>query len=227
MKWFRGHADVSEARETTQGGATGSSALRIWDSSLSTIDYFVVDIETSGFSADTDLILSLAAGCVTGLDSDFSYFIYELIHHDHLQAVPQRVWDVTGLTPTAFQDGKALASVLREVLELSVNRVWVAHHARHEMSFLQRHARLLYKLKLRPIVIDTAVVAQALGRLSRVPTLDEVCRWLEVDLQNRHQADADVRMTAEVWRKEMLLCQQIGLNTVSDVIDWTSSRAMG
>ncbi|GMA49881.1 hypothetical protein GCM10025857_12380 [Alicyclobacillus contaminans] len=199
--------------------------MKLWESPLTAADYFVVDMETSGFSAEKDLILSLAAACFTGVDPQFTETMYELIRHEHLEGVPQAVWNLTGLSPEQVRAGRDLEQVLRRVLTLSVNRVWIAHHARHELSFLGRQARLLWKLKLRPIVVDTAVVAQALGRMTRVPTLDEVCAWLNVDVRDRHRADADVRMTAEVWRKEIALCQRIGLRTIAEVMDWTSSRA--
>lgn len=229
LKWFR----TPSSRLTQEGlGGEGwqgaeSATQRIWDTPLQDVEYFVVDIETSGFSAERDLILSLAAGCLKGTHPDFSEFFYRFIQHDNVDEVPEKIWKLTGITPDQLRRGENLSSVLRDALSLSVNKVWIAHHARHEMSFLQRQARLLWKLKLRPIVVDTAVVAQALGRLSRVPTLDEVCRWLDVPASDRHQADADVRMTAEVWRREMQLCEQAGLQTVSEVIDWTSARAMG
>lgn len=224
MKWFW----ASNRGDSTNLPSSSEAAIvRIWDAPLSEVDYFIIDIETSGFSADTDLILSLAAGCITGAEDEFSNFYYHLVRHDHVEQVPPIVWELTGLTPDSLKSGRDLADVLRDALALAVNRVWVAHHARHEVSFLQRYTRQLWKLKLRPIVIDTATVAQALGRLSRVPTLDEVCNWLDVDVVDRHQADADVRMTAQVWRKEMEMCRQIGLKTVSEVIDWTTSRAMG
>lgn len=229
MKWFRGpnHAVDLHSQRPENEQMPASSVQRIWDAPLSMIDYFVIDIETSGFSAETDIILSIAAGCLTGTEPHFSEFMYQLIRHDNLTSVPETIWNLTGLSPDQLKSGRDLGEVLRAALSLAVNRVWIAHHAGHEMSFLQRQARQRWKLKLRPIVIDTAVVAQALGRIPRVPTLDEVCQWLNVDIEGRHQADADVRMTAEVWRKEIQLCEQIGLRTVSDVIDWTSSRAMG
>ncbi|WP_157071063.1 exonuclease domain-containing protein [Alicyclobacillus acidiphilus] len=224
VKWFwtsnRGDGPNSSAVDP-------SPIVRIWDAPLEEVDYFMIDIETSGFSAERDTILSLAAGCTTGKSVEFTKFMYDVVRHDHVDHVPQVVWDLTGLTPEQLRTGSELAEVLREALTLAVNRVWVAHHARHEVSFLQRYTRQIWKLKLRPLVIDTATVAQALGRLSRVPTLDEVCAWLGVDVTDRHRADADVRMTAQIWLKEMEMCQAIGLRTVSDVIDWTSARAFG
>ncbi|WP_328702722.1 exonuclease domain-containing protein [Alicyclobacillus suci] len=226
MRWFRGANRGEDVSGLNFVPTVGTSAQRVWESALSDAQYFVIDIETSGFSAQTDLVLSLAAGCMTGLD-DFSQFFYQFVRHPDISRVPQTIWDITGLSPEIVQGGRDMPDVLEEALSMSLNRVWIAHHARHELSFLGRHARQLWKLQLRPIVIDTAVVAQALGRLPRVPTLDETCVWLGVPVQGRHQADADVRMTAEVWKREIVLCQRLGLRTVVEVIDWASARAMG
>lgn len=226
MKWFRGANRGEDGSERGLIPTDAPGTARIWESALRDVEYFVIDIETSGFSAQTDLILSLAAGCMKGSD-EFSDFIYQLVRHPDISRVPEKIWELTGLSPEVVQGGKDLREVLQAALSLAFNRVWIAHHARHELSFLGRHARQLWRLRIRPIVIDTAVVAQALGRLPRTPTLDETCSWLEVPIHGRHRADEDVRMTAEVWRREMVLCDRLGLRTVSDVIDWASARAMG
>ncbi|EJY55410.1 Exonuclease RNase T and DNA polymerase III [Alicyclobacillus hesperidum URH17-3-68] len=223
MKWFF-TARKEESDQLTLGLV--DPAARLWERPLAATDYFVVDLETTGFSAEADRILSVAAACMTGRQG-LSEMYYELVRHDDLAGVSDTVWRLTGLTPEALHSGKELERVLRHVLGMAVGRVWIAHHARHELSFLQRQARLLWRLKLRPIAIDTAVVAQALARISRTPTLEEVCAWLGVEVKHRHQADADVRMTAEVWRREMEMCEKLGLRTVVDVIDWASARAMG
>lgn len=231
MAWFRNPLQniASKQVQPVNVPSRANEPLNppLWDMPLTDIPYLVIDMETSGFSASTDLILSVAAGCMTGLNSDFSDFYYRVIRHEHVDVVSPEIWTLTGLTPEEVSRGEPLEHVFSHILQLAVNRVWVAHHSSHEMSFLQRQARLLWKMKLRPIVIDTAVVAQALGGLSRVPTLDEVCAWLGVDASNRHRADADVHMTAEVWRKEMSLCRRVGLETIAQVIDWASARAIG
>lgn len=229
MKWFRDAGRLPEADLRVSGAGTSAEMTieDLWESPLDVAKFFVIDIETSGFSAETDKILSLAAGSCCGFSTSFTTFQYDFVRIDNPLAVPQKVWDLTGLSPNLLSGGRELADVLKDALALALGHVWIAHHARHELSFLQRQARLLWKLRLRPLVIDTAVVAQALTRLSRAPTLEEVCDWLHVESKNRHQADADVQMTAEVWRKEMILCQKLGLRTIAEVIDWSSARAMG
>lgn len=200
-------------------------AERIWDTRLEDAEYFVVDIETSGFSAMTDKVLSLAAGCARGSDLPCGIDQYDIIWHERIHEIPEFIWQLTGLSPQDIEGGKEWRDVLLGALSLSANRVWIAHHARHEVSFLQRHARLLWKTQIHPIAVDTAVVAQSLLRLAKVPTLDFVCDWLSVPITNRHRADADVLMTAAVWKREIELCQSIGLETVGNVIEWSISHA--
>lgn len=228
MRWFANQPKNPPARLLPRDEQTSYTPMsKMTDLSLLTANYLVVDIETTGFSAERDQILSVAAAKMVGLHSEFEEFVYRFIQVEHVQEVPDAIWELTGLTPQQLKDGQPLEVVLNEVLVLAVNHVWIAHHARHELSFFQRHAWQLWKLRLRPIVIDTSVVAQALCGLSRAPTLDAVCEWLDIPITNRHQADADVRMTAEIWRKEALLCKSMGLTSVAEVIDWTYSRAMG
>ena len=212
-------------QELADNPADENWAERIWDTRLEDADYFVVDIETSGFSAMNDKVLSLAAGCARGSDLPCVIDQYDIVRHERVDEIPELIWQLTGLSREDIEGGKEWRDVLFRALSLSANRVWIAHHARHEVSFLQRHTRLLWKTQIHPIVVDTAVVAQSLLRLGKVPTLDFVCEWLGIPITNRHCADEDVLMTAAVWKREIELCQSIGLETVGNVIEWSISHA--
>lgn len=223
--WMSNRNERVERLEERNRLVESQSSARNWDKNLEDADYFIVDIETSGFDAARDLVLSLASARMYGETVPQEVSQYDLIRHESLDAVPPAIWNLTGLNPEALQDGHEWHDVLMRALSLSANRVWIAHHARHELAFMQRHARQLWKMKLHPLVIDTAMVAQGLFRLERVPTLEALCEMLDVPVGHRHQADADVLMTSEVWRREMEHCRALGLTTIGAVIDWTMSHA--
>jgi DNA polymerase-3 subunit epsilon len=150
------------------------------------------------------------------------------VAHEDLTGVLPNIWQLTGLSPvTLQQSGRPVEDVLRDALAMAVDCAWVAHHARHEVTFIQRQVRLLWKMRLRPIVIDTALVAQGLFRLRTPPTLEWLCEALDVPVTQRHQADADVAMTSSIWAKEVPLCHSIGLKTVGDVVEWSLAHGSG
>ncbi|UOF91776.1 DNA polymerase III subunit epsilon [Fodinisporobacter ferrooxydans] len=228
MKWFwntgRTEQDLlARQREL----AHEDKSVTIWEMPLSEAEYFVIDIETSGFSATKDCVLSLAGGCMHGCDTTLDPLQYSIVRHDQVDMISDNIWQLTGLSPAQIQQGEEWRDVLFRALELSSDRVWIAHHIRHEMSFIQRHAKHFWKMHLRPIAIDTAIVAQALCKLPDAPTLDRVCEWLDVPVKNRHRADADIMMTAEVWKKEMAMCRSLGLETIGEVIEWSISHGWG
>ena len=194
-----------------------------WDKELEMADYFVVDIETSGFNPVSDLVLSLAAATMSGPDLKMEMAHYDLVRHEDVSHVPEQIWLLTGLSAQRLEQGGEWREILHKALSTSANRVWVAHHARHELSFLQRHARQFWKMKLRPLVIDTSVVAQCLFRLPSPPTLEDVCERLLIPVSARHQSDEDVAMTSEVWLREMTLCRKLGLSTVGELILWATT----
>lgn len=253
MPWFRGENAPNPRltrrieRELLTDEQHGSAA---WDLPLQEAPYFVIDIETSGFSPQTDVVLSIASATLRlpNLDPDShmtpcaclgplpqttpptnrpQHLEYALIGLRDTSIVPSCIWQLTGLTPESVVQGRDWREVLLETLKRAGGTVWVAHHARHELSFLQKSAQDFWRLRLHPIVIDTALVAQALVGHPQIPTLDEVCTWLDVPIGKRHQADEDVRMTALVWQKEARLCQALGLATVGQVIEWALARAEG
>lgn len=204
--------------------ALNLSSAPQWDSEVENGDYFVIDIETSGFNPVSDLVLSLAAATMSGPDLTVEMVHNELVFHEDVSKVPEPIWALTGLTPDSIKRGNDWHEVLLKALSTSANRVWVAHHARHELSFLQRHARQFWRMKLRPLVIDTSVVAQSLFLLPSPPTLEDVCERLEIPVSVRHHADEDVAMTGEIWLREMRLCRNLGLSTIGEVILWATSR---
>lgn len=198
----------------------------LWEAATDAANYFVIDMETSGFDAANDLILSIAVLCMDG-DAERGTEWYRIVQQDDVAAVPEAIWRLTGLTAAQVQAGEPWPQVFREALSLCVGRVWVAHHARHELSFLHRQARRLWRMQLRPVVIDTSVVARALFGLSQSPTLEAVCDSFGIPTADRHRADADVRMTAAIWRREMDCCRQLGLHSVRDVLEWAWARGTG
>lgn len=225
MKWFSGAQRTNRlGRHLDQPVQDGDLGSEVWESPLESAGYFVIDIETSGFSPVTDHVLSLAAACMTGQNPTLFNGFYEVVQSDAVAKVTEHVWALTGLSPDEVLHGQPIKEVLFKALSLSVNRVWIAHHARHELSFLQRHTKRLWHMPLRPIVIDTSVVARALWALPNVPTLEAVCEHLAVPVTHRHRADADVAMTAQVWAHEMALCKGLGLSTVADVVEWVTAR---
>ncbi|WP_206832655.1 exonuclease domain-containing protein [Alicyclobacillus fructus] len=218
MRWF-----FSIRREAP----SGPEPTPVWERPLAQAPYFVLDLETSGFSPARDKILTVACATFAGASPDPEDSLYAVVRHEDVADVPAHIWELTGLSPQDVRDGEPLEHALRRALELGAGRVWVAHHIRHDLGFLQRAADALWRLRLRPLAVDTAVVGQVLVRAPRPLTLDEACEWLGVPVAGRHRADADVHMTAAVWRREMELCARLGLQTVKDVIDWVSARATG
>ena len=223
MPWLGGRKGNQQSKlfDDQHGSAS-------WNLPLMQANYFVIDIETSGFSPQTDIVLSVASAPVCLLDENpLANLHYELVGHANTTMVPPVIWELTGLSPDDLRDQREWRDILYSTLQLSASRVWVAYHARHELSFLQKHARELWKLRLTPIVIDAALVAQALFGTSTVPTLDEACKQLGIPVGTRHRADEDVRMTVALWRQEVSLCEAIGLKTVGQVVEWTLARVHG
>ena len=228
MDWFGGLRNKSGGLRGMGPGEDGDFGARVWEVSLQEADYFVIDLETSGFAPEKDLILSLAASFIQGDDPQPLASRYDLVTHADLNGVLPHIWRQTGLSPEILQQsGRPVADVLRDALVMAVDCAWVAHHARHEVAFIQRQVRTLWKMRLRPIVIDTALVAQGLFRLRKPPSLEWLCEALDVPVTQRHQADADVEMTASIWAKEVPLCHSLGLKTVGDVVEWSLAHGSG
>ena len=109
---------------------------------LKDVTYYVLDLETTGFSAVTEKITEI--GIMKLKDGEvldeFSCFVNPEKH------IPQRVTEVTKITDEMVADAETIDKVFPKMLEFignDKNAVLVAHNAGFDIGFLKQNARVL------------------------------------------------------------------------------------
>lgn len=174
----------------------------------------IIDLETSGFNAQTDAVLELAAVTVSmddqGIlspDQCFSYTIEPFAGAN----IEQSALDFTGIDlDDPAREGRAEAEVFKEafkhirqaVKENGCSRaVMVAHNAHFDLGFVNA-AALRCNLKRNPFhpfsCLDTATLA---GLAYGHTVLAKACSLANIEFSNRqaHSADYDAKKTAELF----------------------------
>lgn len=174
----------------------------------------IIDVETSGFNADTDAVLELAAVTISMNDEGilspaecYSYAIEPFAGAN----IEQSALDFTGIDlndpdrnaqaeTEAFQD--AFKKIRQAVKDNGCSRaVMVAHNAHFDLGFVNA-AAIRCKLKRNPFhpfsCMDTATLA---GLAYGHTVLAKACSLAGIEFNNRqaHNAAYDAQKTAELF----------------------------
>ena len=178
-------------------------------------DYVVFDLETTGFSPETNRIIEIGAVKVQNgkIVDKFSTFVNPQV------PIPFRIEQLTSINDSMVIDAPVIADILPEFMKFCEGCVMVAHNADFDMSFIKKNCQRL-DIPCKPTIVDTVALARVLlPNLNRFK-LDTVAKALGVSLENHHRAVDDAGCTAEIFVKfiEMLqMLRERGMSTLDEV----------
>ena len=186
-------------------------------SALRDTTFVVVDLETTGGSADDDRITEIGAVKIRGGEvlGEFATLV------DPGRSIPPQIVALTGITTAMVYDAPGIEEVLPAFAEFARGSILVAHNARFDMGFLRKSAA---RMKL-PWTFTTSLCTVVLARrvLSRqeAPTvkLSALAELFEVSVRPTHRALDDARATVDVFHR---LLERVGNQGVQTVGDLTS-----
>lgn len=156
--------------------------------------YAIVDIETTGGYADHHRITEIA-----------------IYHHDGLQItdhyqtllnpgrkIPQFITGLTGITSRMVEEAPAFEMVAEEIMGWLKDRIFVAHNAQFDFSFLKK--------EFEGVGINWQTKKLCTVRLSRkiIPGLESyslgrLAESLGIKIPDRHRAGGDAQATARIF----------------------------
>lgn len=176
--------------------------------------FVVLDLETTGLSPDRDRITEVGAVRARGGEvlAELRTFV------DPGVAIPAAVTAITGITDADVAAAPDVAEVLPTVLDFLGGAVFVAHNARFDLGFLRAAAARLGLPRIRPRVIDTAVLARRLLRDEvRDVRLATLARHLRVPDSPDHRALHDARATLHVLHGLIERASAYGVTSLEDL----------
>jgi len=176
--------------------------------------FVVLDLETTGLSADRDRITEVGAVRARGGEvlAELRTFVRPGV------AIPAAVTAITGITDADVADAPPIDLVLPTVIDFLGGGVFVAHNARFDLSFLRAAAVRLGLPPIRPRVIDTAVLARRLIRDEvRDVRLGTLARHLRVPDAPDHRALNDARATLHVLHALIERAAAYGATSIEDL----------
>ena len=175
-------------------------------------DYVVFDLETTGFSPETNRIIEIGAVKVQNgkIVDKFSTFVNPQV------PIPFRIEQLTSINDSMVIDAPVIADILPEFMKFCEGCVMVAHNADFDMSFIKKNCQRL-DIDCKPTIVDTVALARVLlPNLNRFK-LDTVAKALGVSLENHHRAVDDAGCTAEIFVKFIEMLRERGISTLDEV----------
>ena len=190
-------------------------SLRSWQvtqQTLDTVDFVVVDTETTGLRPGPDRVIEIAAVRVRGGEVVDSF--QTLLNPQ--RSLPLFIIKFTGITPDMLRDAPIPNAIFPEFLHFIEGATLVGHNLGFDLNFLAHEARLLGN-SFPPDGLDTIPLARRfLPGLKRFK-LDYVADYLRIPATQRHRAMGDASVTAAIFLKMLERANQQGIFTIGQL----------
>lgn len=189
------------------------------DTPLHELKVVVFDLETTGFYPEKgDRVISIGAIKMTGQQIKETETFYSLVHS------PDRLSDeisvLTNITDEELQSAPLPSEVLMEFFKFVQNHALVAHHAKHEQTFMQKMTWDILKTRFEHRIIDTSFLLRLSNPSIKSLPLENVCKECGIEIINRHHALGDAKLTAHIWGHYLEIAQTIGYKNLREVYEY-------
>ncbi|CAN5593437.1 exonuclease domain-containing protein [soil metagenome] len=156
--------------------------------------YAIVDIETTGGHASAFGITEVA---IFIHDGNRVVKHFETLINPH-QIIPKYITALTGIDNSMVENAPDFEEVADTLFELLNDKIFIAHNVNFDYSFLKHH--------LKSAGYDLTAKKLCTVRLGRkvfpgLPSysLGNLCRSLELPIENRHRAGGDAKATVKLF----------------------------
>jgi DNA polymerase III subunit epsilon len=165
--------------------------------------YAIVDIETTGGSSRQERITEIAIYQHDGQRITGEFIT--LINPE--RNIPYFITNLTGITNEMVEDAPKFYEIAKKIIEFTEGRIFVAHSARFDYSFIREEFKSLgYNFKRN--ILDTVTLGRKLLPGHRSYSLGNICKDLNIEINGRHRAGGDAFATVKLF--EILLAKGAG-----------------
>jgi DNA polymerase III subunit epsilon len=189
------------------------------DTPLHDLSVVVFDLETTGFYPEKgDRVISIGAIKMTGQRILESETFYSLVHSSH--SLSDEISALTSISDEELSSAPIASEVLMEFFKFVKNHALVAHHAKHEQSFMQKMTWDLLKTRFEHRIIDTSFLLRLSNPLLKSIPLEAACKECGIEVTNRHHALGDAKLTAQIWGHYLEHAQSLGYKNLREVYEY-------
>ncbi len=158
--------------------------------------YAIVDIETTGGSASNSGITEISVYIHDG--SRVTDHLTTLINPGH--KIPGYITVLTGISNAMVASAPTFDEIAEKLYDILSGNIFIAHNVNFDFSFIKHHLKSCgYNL----IVKKLCTVRLSRKIFEGLPSysLGNLCRSLQIPIENRHRADGDAKATVLLFEK--------------------------
>lgn len=186
---------------------------------IKNIEFVILDIETTGISAQYNKIIEIALIKVKNgkiIDQYHSLFNPE-------RYLPFEITKLTGITESDLEEAPLFYSKIYEINNFILDTVLVAHNSNFDISFLKQEFQRAEEIFPDNPIICTLKLSRKLFPFLQSKSLSSVAKHLNVKYKKLHNAYSDASITAKVFLKCISILQnEYNINTVNELIEFQS-----
>ena len=167
--------------------------------------YAIVDIETTGGSAQFEKITEIAIYQHNG--NEITGEFISLVNPE--RNIPYFITNLTGITNEMVEDAPRFFEIARKIIEMTEGRTFVAHNARFDYSFIRQEYKSL-GFNFKRNILDTVALSRKLLPGHASYSLGNICKDLNININGRHRAGGDALATVRLL--EILIAKDTELN---------------
>ncbi|MCY7420957.1 MAG: GIY-YIG nuclease family protein [Chitinophagaceae bacterium] len=156
--------------------------------------FAIVDIETTGGYASENGITEIA---IDIHDGNKMVDFFETLINPQLP-IPRYIQSLTGISPAMVSQAPLFEEVAPKIFGMLCDKIFVAHNVNFDFSFVKHHLSLVgYHLDCKKLC--TVRMGRKIFPGHRSYSLGNLCRSLEIEVENRHRAGGDVLATVQLF----------------------------
>lgn len=162
--------------------------------------YVITDIETTGLNPRWDRITEISMIAFDGenVTEEFS----TLINPERL--IPAQITQLTGITTSMVEKAPKFYEIARKIVEFTEGKIIVGHNIQFDYNFLRAEFQHLgYEFTRKTLC--TVKLSKKLFPGFRSYGLGNLCKSLNIQVNDRHRAAGDAMATVEVFRKLLMM----------------------
>ncbi|MEL7159768.1 MAG: exonuclease domain-containing protein, partial [Bacteroidota bacterium] len=170
-------------------------------------EYAIIDVETTGGRASRHRVTEIG---IVIFDGEKVLETYQTLVNPEMR-IPAGITELTGITMEMVADAPKFHEVARRVVELTQDRIFVAHNSRFDYDFIREEYRRLGYTFSRKQLCTVRLTRKTYPGLPSY-SLGNLTRHFGIKLDNHHRALADAEATTELLK----LCL-VGPNSAAEV----------
>ncbi|MGG1574066.1 exonuclease domain-containing protein [Fictibacillus sp. NRS-1165] len=181
---------------------------------LEDILFIILDTETTGFRPEHgDQIFSIAAAKIKNFKvvDQFSQLINPCVK------IPEEISILTGIFEEDVKNAPTLDEKSEAFLRFLSGGMIIGYHISHDLAFINHFLWKRYRSSLKQPALELALITERLVGSETFETLDSAASYFNIECRNRHNAEGDVLIMAELWRSLLRLCNEKGIETLEDL----------